>query len=64
MIDEEVQQSMQIESILESVEIEQMTVMVDPIGEAVDKNDKDRMTSWLISLVTQPESMTSLLRSL
>ena len=42
LIDEEVQQSMQIESIVESVKIDEVTVTVDPI--AVDKNYKDRMT--------------------
>ena len=48
MIEEEVKQAMQIESIVESVEIDGVTeksVTVDPIGEAVEKNDKDRMTS-------------------
>ena len=49
MIDEEVQQSMQIESIVESVKIDEVTVTVDPISEAVDKNDKDSMTSWRVS---------------
>ena len=55
---------MQLESIVESVEIDELTVTVDPIGEAVDKNDKDRMTSWRISLLTQPDNMTSFMRSL
>ena len=64
MREEEVKQSMQIESIVESVEIDEVTVPVDHIGEALDKNDKNRMTSCLISLVRQPENVTSLLRSL
>ena len=40
---------MQIEYIVESVEIDEVTeksVSVDPIGEAVEKSDKDRMTSY------------------
>ena len=48
VIDEEVKQSMQIESIVKSIEIDEVTeksVTVDPISEAVGKNDKDRMTS-------------------
>ena len=48
MIEEEVKQSMQIESIVKSIEIDEVTeksVTVDPISEAVGKNDKDRMTS-------------------
>ena len=66
VIKEEVKQSMQIESIVESVEIDEVTeesVTVDPIGEAVEKNDKDRMTTQLISL-TKPENITCLLRRL
>ena len=65
VIEEEVKQSMQIESIVESIEIDEVTeksVTVD--SEAMGKNDKDRMTSYLISLVTQPENVTSVLRSL
>ena len=49
---------MQIESIVEAVENEEMTeksVTQDPIVETVEKNDKNRMKSQLISLVTQPE---------
>ena len=37
-----------IESIVKSIEIDEVTeksVTVDPISEAVGKNDKDRMTS-------------------
>ena len=42
---------MQIEFIVESVEIDEVTeesVTVYPIGEAVEKNDKDKMTTQLI----------------
>ena len=49
---------MQIESIVEVVEIEEMrkkSLTQDPIVETVEKNDKNRMKSQLISLVTQPE---------
>ena len=48
VIKEEVKQSMLIESIVEFIEIDEVTkksVTVDPIGEAVVKKDKDRMTS-------------------
>ena len=47
VIKEEVKQSMQIESIVESVEIDEVTeksVMVYPIGEAVYYKDNDKMT--------------------
>ena len=64
VIDEEVKQSMQIESIVEYVEVDEVKVNVDPIGEGVDMNNEDRMTSGLTSLVTQPDNMTSLLRCL
>jgi hypothetical protein len=43
VIEEEDKQSMHIESIVESVEIDEMTV--DPIGDAGEKNDKERMTN-------------------
>ena len=49
---------MQIESIVEAVENEEMTeksVTQDPIVETMEKNDKNRMKSQLISLLTQPE---------
>ena len=43
MIEGEVKQSMLIESLVESIETDEVTSMsvtVDPIGEAVGKNDK------------------------